>query len=1567
MISTNESMFDSSSSISASTADTRSRNFQTGKDHCFSQTKPFDNNVSMGKRRSAFDSKVPYVSKKEVDSAGNKKKEKRRRDLIIQDEDEEDQYPYVKVTFNKKSDKALKRKEDKDSMSSSSRSLQSQDSIYSVGLMNQYMALNHRHKSLKTKDSSSSLTSMTSSLNDMSFAESSAFDSTRSGSVESADVRQKFNPFPYMNRKPGPFPFMATNSACTHRYPLEPQTAFQNYGMYNYQSTIAAMGHKPNPETVFADLSFSEASAILPERFMKSWFEKVYINQQEEYFRTMVHPQMPLPNMPSTFYSSYYEDDIDLPPSVSAHQSGYNTPAMTRSLENIHAQVDAQKGYQKLQNRTIRRSNSLMTKISSRNSFDYSNLEHNEVDEEILSKVGPLPLQKENSFDKLRRILQTKEMPIYKDRSERRSVFAANHQKSLPIFLETLNEEDEERRRSRTPSVEKRYSETSLKKQNNSQVIQREMIISTAGSDSFSSDSRKSSVFNTIHGNLLQCSVEHEGNNEFNTVYSDDGEKDMQELGIPSIVVSQKYSDDELKSANEILCITPMRSLSNERKGSISRPSSPITVNELGEENQSKYSLEIDEIFSPKEKNSKLAYVINVQKIDSVSPTNETDDLFMERVDVKSHLSARARDEKLLSPTSSVYSPNMMSPITVIEAVHLDNTKDCDANGKKESESLEKTSDISSEGREKSVPAGENNSFSFNPFAKKLLKTNKHSNAPKCLQLKRHLTNSREGQPTNVTFGNIAQPVVKQEIKHDSRTNQSQLEDLPPIITFPNIADLLEEILHHMPPVQSNSPVPMTSENCPDCRHYEDNIENLQVKRNVSHLIKDHVMSHNDMTHEGKQTLDQICQTDTTRFELLRHRAVNLLDLILQDIQYGQLESCLCFNKNYSTVRQMSHSCIQTEKKFRSEVNLYVTQPVYRSEFQMDINTSDVRKQNLNVKINEKPSCDGWEKAFDQQYKENSETTEATQHDDGDYKVFLDAQSENECEEPHMDYGANNSEVRMQYIRIKSLSVSRIDFENAESEDVHKLIECEENFYKDNDILQSQLSFIGCQQIQADSKNMYSNTYPLETVQDSAHRETGNEMSTFECDEYLPVQTPRAWVEKGSKNEGLNKSLPTYGSDSKDEIKRTETAKFKNMFGFEEKQSNLFYVETEHNSNVNGIGYQTPTTVLDNEKVITRKRTFQRSKNTEEEGSEMNIGSVQDLNIENILVQDGEQEYVESASLKTKIAQVVSVKPEHKLAINIVDALNHCEQNNNTESISLMRTPAEHVSKAPKPVSQSELGYRFSEENDCYHMFTKLKVSIDTDTVDYGNEPLVQTNYSSMDIDKSSVKENANNESDNLEMSTPCVHSFDKYKHLCRNEDKSPSFNVSSNEQTGQSSHKSITPKLHSNTNEKSVWIVSKSFDGFQYGTGESQAEKEKIFVLSGTKHEYEVDKRQLKSRPYEYWDSLNEHRLVKSVDDFDMFQQIDEESEYEKEPETDLLSDAETKKTFEEIERLYKMSGHCGTNRYGNVTDMEDDVLECNPVPGNSHERFLMDENYDILDHETAQMEAYLNGSTCM
>lgn len=317
----------------------------------------------------------------------------RPKELIIPDEEEE--YPFARYTFNKKPDR--------DALSShSDKSSSSRESLHEMP--------GSRNKSF----SSSSRSNMTSSSLSSSMSEVPS-----NWSIDT----NGYTPQPPPPAPPPPPPQQVSQPQINYHslaqswphYPPEqliqaPQPGFMSPMAAPNPLMMSQFGQTLPMEQVLMNLGFAGASdSFLPERFARDW-----------YIKLMKHQEMIRQQQLEMLFSDTSDADYS---NSSMQSSGYNTPLWKCPSDiNIRSSLAANK--QKF----------------------YSNANSQNVSFDLGPGSG---LDRQTSIEKLRELLhyQAKNdnslMSFQVNKDFRRKCFANARQKSLPAYLETLDEEDE--------------------------------------------------------------------------------------------------------------------------------------------------------------------------------------------------------------------------------------------------------------------------------------------------------------------------------------------------------------------------------------------------------------------------------------------------------------------------------------------------------------------------------------------------------------------------------------------------------------------------------------------------------------------------------------------------------------------------------------------------------------------------------------------------------------------------------------------------------------------------------------------------------------------------------------------------------------------------------------------------------------------------------------------------------------------------------------------------------------------------------------------------------------------
>ena len=752
------------------------------------------------------ESGYPPYSNLKSDRKTEKAKQKKKRDIIVPDEEEE--FPFAKYTFNKKPDKGKPMSSVKFADKTYSK-----ESIASKSLMDQYTFLHGPpDKKLTASSSSSSL---------FSSVTSNSFTDTYS-SPEDLSLNDSYD-FDWQRNHSGPLPNASFSGAKFNQMFIQNGAKMvPGFGPYPGIEFCPPASPVPvdfptsNAEQILSSLGFSESQNFLPERFLRSWVNKMVQNQQRE--RELFRQQMGLLQQPYYNISESSYDDVDLPPSVSAQHSGRSTPKWRQSLEHIHA-VHPPTSRPKINRRKyFHRSHSLNPTLKQGNNFSTeSYMTSTEIEnEKEFGSIGALPIAKENSFDRLKRILQNtvSHMP----NEVRRNQFSSNRQNSLPLFLETLSEEEEAKSRSRSPSFEKIWDSKEKRLSRMQNFFQEEERKSCSASEGSPENSRKGSlndtrmaeVINGIKekiektGDLDSISSNDTTHNNTENMHQDVSSNKHQILQLPSIVVSER-DDSEAGSLKNCEIDPHTRPVSP-------RPVSPNPDSQQRrmEDVSSKDSLEIAEIMANSERKGSLkSYAPNLDSISSPDNTTHTG-LRKRSLHESDHSSSRFLkintdfDDKCLSPSSTA-SPLELSPITVIELGRLDNQND----SLETEDSLPKAPESESSICKGSIKSlGVKSKGNSSAYSKKHHTSATKRNSlgldqiPKKLSLERR-SYERETR-TDGDKDSLDEEFEKVCVEFEEKGVQTADDVLPPILKFSDFSSVLQNLLKKLPDYGEN-------------------------------------------------------------------------------------------------------------------------------------------------------------------------------------------------------------------------------------------------------------------------------------------------------------------------------------------------------------------------------------------------------------------------------------------------------------------------------------------------------------------------------------------------------------------------------------------------------------------------------------------------------------------------------------------------------------------------------------------------------------------------------------------
>lgn len=441
------------------------------------------------------------------DSKSSRSKDS-RCDLILPDDDTEE-IPFAKYTFNKKPDGAGSGSPSE--MSSSSRS--SRDSFDKKSKRNQYM-------SAKMSTSSYSTGSFASTNFDSSDCTSylSSVDSTNQKLVkQSSTYYQPFN---------GSTDSMMCPPAMHHGYSPQPGFPFQSNSLY-----YPPVAPQPTPDQVLMNLGFGDdIENFLPARFAQDWRAKIMQKQQEMYLKAqqeMLYQANPFLLSRSKQFSKQNSEISGTDHSPETDISSKDSVA-SLSRASSSSKLPIGHGYKQIPN---------------------------------LISEEKMAAERQSSIEKLRDLLQSdtlissvnKEKPVkifQKKEGEngmdlKRKQFARARQKSLPIYLETLNEEDEVSSLKGKLSKAKFFRETTPSNESTKSPSE-----NSTSDHSLSSSNRESIAESNFTDNDINdfklLALEHDKR------LSTEGDSDLSHT-VPSIYVEVNPSNESLE-IDEILC-----------------------------------------------------------------------------------------------------------------------------------------------------------------------------------------------------------------------------------------------------------------------------------------------------------------------------------------------------------------------------------------------------------------------------------------------------------------------------------------------------------------------------------------------------------------------------------------------------------------------------------------------------------------------------------------------------------------------------------------------------------------------------------------------------------------------------------------------------------------------------------------------------------------------------------------------------------------------------------------------------------------------------------------------------
>ena len=261
-------------------------------------------------------------------------------------------------------------------------------------------------------------------------------------------------------------------------------------------------GQPSTAEDILVNLGFSGNGSFLPERFAKDWYNKIMHARME---RIQQLQQAEIADMLECLQPSG-----EMTPQ-SVRSSGRSTPLRhsNSSSELLH-KLDMQGRHKtRLKGSQLQRAATILTYHEDQlndmqvapgqwkkrsPSVDSTTLDH--IPEGDASQAAT----KQDSIDELKYVLERQAQIFHLGGEKKRTQFASSRQKSLPLFLETLSEE-EEGRMSRGPSIDHGHRGSQLK----TFLEEEEASQSSGGSNVKQSISAQSRTGSITSASSLEC------------------------------------------------------------------------------------------------------------------------------------------------------------------------------------------------------------------------------------------------------------------------------------------------------------------------------------------------------------------------------------------------------------------------------------------------------------------------------------------------------------------------------------------------------------------------------------------------------------------------------------------------------------------------------------------------------------------------------------------------------------------------------------------------------------------------------------------------------------------------------------------------------------------------------------------------------------------------------------------------------------------------------------------------------------------------------------------------------
>ena len=415
-------------------------------------------------------------------------------------------------------------------------------------------------------------------------------------------------------------------------------------------------------EDVLLNLGFGNVDSFLPERFLRDWYDKLITARRE---RIQQLQQMELESMWDSM-----EMQSGFPSTV---PSGASTPLRRRSSTTPYNSSDL---LHKLDVNSRKMANTRRSRF--RRAATVSTYHQGEPEKNKSKPEQYVETNKQDSIDELKYVLERQAnifqsgMDSNSNKDRRRRIFASSRQNSLPLFLETLNEEEEGRYRpfERKCGKMKTFLEEEERLSRSSSKDSDRSKHSEPGNE----DNLIAINFRTSN-KIKRSDSETSSSMGVNSIASDCSDDIVPEVpssreSIVDVPIVEESTTEDEKDSMSSLHSNYVRS-----HGSLFKIPAIIVSGQRALTPQSSSSLEVADIMERREKTSKLSCMQVEPAMISVVLHDVSDHHNGSR---DKHLNVL--DDGLLQPPSpnctSVTSPSPISPVTVIELEDLDNVND---------------------------------------------------------------------------------------------------------------------------------------------------------------------------------------------------------------------------------------------------------------------------------------------------------------------------------------------------------------------------------------------------------------------------------------------------------------------------------------------------------------------------------------------------------------------------------------------------------------------------------------------------------------------------------------------------------------------------------------------------------------------------------------------------------------------------------------------------------------------------------------------------------------------------